>query len=358
MARADLHHRAITDPMTVGSGRRRALSLAVVAALGVAVGVGGYLGFQRLTAPAPRTTPDWALLAEMPEPRGETAGAEAGNRLFVIGGMTGVAAQASSTVSVYDPGDDTWSVGPSLPEPRHHAAAVGLDGAVYISGGAPSVSDGTPQSDVWVLPPGAAAWRSVASMPDGRFGHRMVAVGGRLYVVGGLAAGGAGGGNGVGLLVYDPTLDTWSEGAPLPLSRDHLAVVVVDGEIWAIGGRAGGINHQRVDIYNPQADNWRDGQPLPEAVSGASEGVVGAVILISGGEDPGAGQIVDRHWRLDTTAGAAATWQGLAPPPLTVHGAPGVVVRGRFVVVSGSPRPGGQSSTAWTGATQVLTAAP
>jgi hypothetical protein len=189
----------------------------------------------------------------------------------------------------------------------------------------------------------------------------MVALGGRIYVVGGLPGPGAeagSGGNEVATLIYDPTTDTWSRGAPLPVNRDHLAVVAVGEAIWAIGGRGGGMNHQRVDIYDPAADAWRDGPPLPFPVSGASEGVIDGVILLSGGEDPGAGLIVDRHWRLDTKAGGAATWQPLAPPPLTVHGAPGAVLGGQFIVVSGSPRPGGQSSTAWTGATQVLESAP
>jgi hypothetical protein len=297
----------------------------------------------------------------MPEPRGETAGAVAGERLFVIGGMSGVAAQASATVSIFLPGSSTWAEGPALPEPRHHVAAVGLGGAVYVSGGAASVLDGTPRPETWLLHAGAVAWQAVAPMPSGRFGHRMVALGGLVYVVGGLPGAGAGAGGvaeDVPTLIYDPATGTWSEGAPLPLNRDHLAVVAVGEEIWAIGGRAGGMNHERVDIYDPAADTWRDGPPLPFPVSGASEGVVDGVILVSGGEDPGAGLIVDRHWRLATKAGAAAAWQPLAPPPLTVHGAPGAVLGGRFVIVSGSPRPGGQSSTAWTGATQVLQTTP
>jgi hypothetical protein len=348
----------MTDP----SRRRRVLNLALVAVLGVAVAVGAYLGFQRLTAPSPRPAPGWALLAEMPEPRGETAGAVADDRLFVIGGMSGVAAQASATVSIYSAGTKSWSDGPPLPAPRHHPAAVGLDGAVYVSGGAPSVTDGTPQVDVWRLESGADSWLPAAPLPSGRFGHRMVAVGGLVYVVGGLPGpdvdAGGGAADEVRTLIYDLGRDAWSQGAPLPLNRDHLAVVAVGEEIWAIGGRAGGTNHQRVDIYNSASDTWRDGPPLPFPVSGASEGVVDGVIMLSGGEDPGAGLIVDRHWRLDTKAGAAATWEPLAPPPLTVHGAPGAVLGGRFIVVSGSPRPGGQSSTAWTGATQVLEAAP
>ena len=37
--------------------------------------------------------------------------------------------------------------------------------------------------------------------------------------------------------VFDPQSGAWSEAAPLPLARDHMVVVAVDGKIHAIGGR-------------------------------------------------------------------------------------------------------------------------
>ncbi len=341
--------------VTARSRTRRALRLALVVALGLALGGVAFVALQVASTPPPRPAPGWSLSAVMPNGRGETAGAVAGDRLFVVGGLAGLAAQASADVSIYSPATDTWTAGPALPEARHHAGAVGLDGAVYISGGASSVTDWTPRDSLWVLDPGAAAWRPLAAMHDARTGHRMVALAGRLYVVGGV--GGAGAGTGVdsaAILVYDPAADAWTTGASLPVSRDHLAVVVVDGEIWAIGGRANGLNHSRVDIYDPEADAWRAGTPLPEPVSGASEGTVGGVIYLSGGEDPFAGVIVDRHWQLDTTVAGEPEWLPLEPPPFTVHGAPGLVLDGSFYLVGGALRAAGQSSTAWTGATQLL----
>jgi len=339
--------------MTPRSCPRRVLNLAVVAVLGIALGAGGFLAFQVLSAPAPRPAPGWALLADMPNPRGETAAAVTGSRLYVVGGLAGVAAQASADVSLYDATTDRWSVAPALPEPRHHAAAVAEDGAIYVTGGAGSVVDWTPTDTLWVLRPGANAWVELAPMPDARFGHRMVALGGLVYVVGGIGDANADSAPTM-TLAYDPVADSWSSRAPLGINRDHLAVVVVDGRIWAIGGRAGGSNHALVDLYDPVSDSWQAGPALPEPVSGAAEGALGGRILLSGGEDPGTGVIVDRHWLLDTSAGATGTWVELPAPPLTVHGAPGVVLEDRFVIAGGSARPGGQSSTAWTGATQVL----
>lgn len=329
------------------------MKLAVVVVLGLAVGVAGYVAIQAANRPAPREAPGWELRAELPNPRGETAGAVADGRLYVIGGLAGLAAEASAEVSIYDPATDGWTAGPPLPEPRHHAGAVGLDGIVYVTGGAASATDWTPRSDAWALAPGDTEWTAMPPLPEPRLGHRMVALDGQIYVVGGVG----GSDDGAAVLVYEPVAGRWATASPLPRTRDHLAVVVSGlkgDEIWVIGGRGAGRNHDRVDIYEPALGRWRIGPPLPFATSGASEASFGSVIVVSGGEDPG-GAVIDRHWILEPGPdGSAWAWQPLPPPPLVVHGAPGFSLDGRFYVVGGSLRPGAQSSLAWTGATQVF----
>jgi hypothetical protein len=80
--------------------------------------------------------------------------------------------------------------------------------------------------------------------------------------------------------------------------------------------------------------------------------VVGGVILISGGEDPANDRMVDAHWQLDTNLGPEAEWVPLGPPPLTVHGAHGAVIGGRFLIAAGASRPGSSSRFAWSGLLQ------
>lgn len=351
-----------------GPGRpssRRRPRFAVVAVLAIAIVGAGFLAIRFLAGPGPRATEDWTLLDEMQDARGETAAAVADGRLHVVGGMTGLDLAASPRVSVYDPSRESWRAGPSLPEPRHHAAAAAFNGSVYVSGGADPA--GTRSATLWALPRGASAWQALAPLPEGRYGHRMVVVDGRLYVVGGAAGARTNAGSeppGLvdgSVLIHDLATGAWSAGAPMPLVRDHLSVVVVGGEIWAIGGRAGGVNHARVDIYDPVADSWRAGPTVPEATSGAAEAVVNGWIYISGGEDPAARLIVDRHWRLDPTGMTelvTSRWEPLPSPPLAVHGASGASLDRHFVIVAGSTRPGSQSNTAWTGALQQLLAAP
>jgi N-acetylneuraminic acid mutarotase len=327
--------------------RARLVRIALIVLLGLVLGGVAYVAALAMSNPAPRESAGWTLLATLPTARGETAAAAAGDQLYVIGGLTGLGGDASAEVSVYDPATDAWEAAPAMPSSRHHAAAAGLNGTVYLSGGGPSAGDWTPQPTLWALEAGGATWRDLAPMPEGRLGHRLLAVGAELYVVGGIGETGR-------VLVYNVAGDSWSAGAEMPSpSRDHLAAVVVDGEIWTIGGRAGGQNFARVDIYDPGTDTWREGLPLPEATSGAAEGNVDGTILISGGENPGqGGGVIDRHWLLDTTLGGAAAWQELSPPPLAVHGAHGATLGGRFVIVGGALRQGAFSRFSWTGANQ------
>jgi N-acetylneuraminic acid mutarotase len=327
---------------------QRLVRVAIVVLLGIAIGAVAYVAFLVMTNPRPRDAVGWTFLAPLPSARGETAAAVADGRLYVIGGMTGLGGEASDEVAVYDSTRETWSDGPALPGARHHAASASLNGIVYVSGGVPPADVWTPQPMLWALNPLSPAWKEMAPMPEPRLGHRMVAVGDRLYVVGGI-------GSTAQVLVYDSATDTWTTGAPIPASRDHLAAVAVDSEIWAIGGRSGGHNHTRVDIYDTTTDSWREGPPLPEPTSGASEAVIDGVIFVSGGEDPGgSGGVIDRHWMLDTRA-QAPHWEPLSPPPLPVHGAHGAALDGRFLIVGGALRQGAFSRLSWTISAQAFT---
>ncbi|MDQ3937203.1 MAG: hypothetical protein M3253_00820 [Chloroflexota bacterium] len=299
------------------------------------------------TRPAPRDAVGWSLGAPLPEGRGEVATGVVDDQLYVIGGLTGAPPRAVEDVTVYDPGHDRWIAGPVLPGSRHHTAAAGFDGSIFVSGGAASVTDWTPFSNLWQLVPGEDTWTDLASMPEPRYGHRMVALEGRLYVVGGQGGSGA-------TLIYEPASGSWSVGAPMPVVRDHLAVVAVNDEIWALGGRDGGLT-ARVDIYDPVSDRWRDGPPLPAATSGAAEAAGGGLVLISGGEDPqpGGAGVFDRHWWLDQRE-PEADWRPLMAPPLAVHGAEGAMIGDRFYIAGGATRAGGLSFMSWSDALQVL----
>lgn len=80
----------------------------------------------------------WKSRATMPTPRGGCAAGVVGGRVFVVGGEGNPTASTGvfSDNEAYDPATDTWQVFDPMPTPRHGTGAAGLDGALYVPGGA------------------------------------------------------------------------------------------------------------------------------------------------------------------------------------------------------------------------------
>ncbi|XP_030626130.1 kelch-like protein 34 [Chanos chanos] len=84
---------------------------------------------------------------------------------------------------------------------------------------------------------------------------------------------------------YDPRFNQWEEMEPLLQKRAQLACCVVDGVIYAVGGRAqrGDPALCSVERYNMRAGCWRSGVSLPNAIHGHACATMGTGIYISGG---------------------------------------------------------------------------
>ena len=88
--------------------------------------------------------------------------------------------------------------------------------------------------------------------------------------------------------VFDPATGQWSERAPLPQARDHMALVAIDGKLHAIGGRVTNPASRVADhdIYDPKTNSWSSGPPLPTARSGLASASYQGMIVVLGGELP------------------------------------------------------------------------
>src|SRR2546422_852997 len=116
-----------------------------------------------------------------------------------------------------------------------------------------------------ILSPGK--WTSLAPMPTARApvrvprgGPGMAPLGNRLHAVGGSADRATGAHE-----TYDPASDRWTDAPPMPTARDHLAAVVFEGRLWAIGGRTSfvGTQYETVEIYDPARAARCTRPPLP-----------------------------------------------------------------------------------------------
>jgi N-acetylneuraminic acid mutarotase len=87
--------------------------------------------------------------------------------------------------------------------------------------------------------------------------------------------------------VYDPATNTWMPAPPLPVARDHLSVVVLDGKIHVIGGRTNNNttdNTNLHDVYDPKTNSWSTAATMPTARSATAAAVVKGMIVVAGGE--------------------------------------------------------------------------
>lgn len=116
-------------------------------------------------------------------------------------------------------------------------------------------------------------WSSLPDAPTPRTEVASVVLDEELYVIGGFEEG-----NQVSAAVeaLDLSSGQWRSAAPLPVPLHHAPAVVHDGEIHVLGGHAGiPFVPQRVHlVYDPAQDNWSMGTPLP-----ADRGAHGAAVV-------------------------------------------------------------------------------
>ncbi len=313
-----------------------------------------------MTTPPDRgEQPGWTDGAAMPVVRGELSAAvglreiECENSpcevVVAVGGFESPFS-TSSRAEGYIVDEDRWVELPDMPGARHHLAAAALeDGSIVVTGGARSVLDWDATDSAWYLAPDREEWTALESLPEPRWGHRLVRVGEELILIGGHG--------GEDTLTWT-FADGWQRRAPIPEQRDHLGAVVVDDEVWVIGGRHDEIK-DRVDIYDPAADEWRDGPALPEPTSAAAVGLIDRALVVVAGEDDSTfrGGMVRDSWMLDVDDPDAG-WRPMVKPPQDVHGSGDAVIGegddARLLVIGGSTRHGAFSPLDWSDRLMVL----
>lgn len=119
---------------------------------------------------------------------------------------------------------------------------------------------------------------------------------------------------------------TWTEVTPCPVPRFEASGVVVNDELWVMGGfLSSSLNvTKRVDIYNPSTDRWRAGPDVPGAETHAGVASLGGgSFVMAGGFE---GNVLDRVttaavWRWNAADSAWAPLPDLPSPRAAVFAA-------------------------------------
>ena len=188
------------------------------------------------------------------------------------------------------------------------ASAAVVNGEIYLLGG----SDTAPASCGYIqsitsYDPLTNQWTNVSSLctllpgtqpfSQPRFFYAAtVVIGNTIYIMGGFTNQAAAPVNSV--LSWDPTSTTLTHLAPMSVARYNFASVVVNGQIFVMGGG----NFSKVEAYNPTTNIWTDVAPMPAVIGtcGPSAAAVdGKIYIFSYMYDP----LIDK-------------WFNLAPMPI------------------------------------------
>ena len=141
------------------------------------------------------------------------------------GNVTNVAsADACCAACTADPGCSVWTLWVSKKVCFKKTSAAGRDAVTdRISGGTYPPP----------TPPPAGTWQAIASMPSPRLGLGLGVLDGVIYAVGGKGTSAL-----ASAAMYRPSNDTWSAIASMSTPRQGLGVGVLDGTVYAVGGAA------------------------------------------------------------------------------------------------------------------------
>jgi N-acetylneuraminic acid mutarotase len=108
---------------------------------------------------------------------------------------------------------------------------------------------------------------------------------------------------------------------------------VLNGKLYAIGGRSGGSDFGNVYIYDPATDRWTEGPPIePRGTAGAA--LYCGTIYVFGGESQAKNSVLSDVLRLDSTGNA---WQIAQPMPTARNYARAAVLGGSVYLIGGNP---------------------
>ncbi|MEX2591893.1 MAG: kelch repeat-containing protein [Anditalea sp.] len=223
--------------------------------------------------------------------RHECASAALGDKLYLLGG------RGMKPVEEYDPSTKQWKTLAVPPIEIHHFQAVAYKGKIYVIGAlSGKYPHETPLDHVYTFDPEKNIWEKGHEIPEER---RRGAAGlvlrdNKFYLVGGIKDG-HWAENRDYFDEYDPETGKWTVLSPLPRVRDHFQSVVLNGKIYAVGGRKSyakeghnfDLTFSEVDVYDFKTNTWEtlpEEHHLPTERAGSSTIAYGEGFIVLGGE--------------------------------------------------------------------------
>jgi N-acetylneuraminic acid mutarotase len=310
------------------------------------------LALGMLTAAIAATTiSGWQTVATENEctARHETTAVTVDGILYLIGG------RGKKPVEAYDPTTKRWTKKEAeAPMEIHHfsAVAVGKKIAIFgaLTGGFPKEQ---PVPNLWWYDPSADTWTKGPEIPADRLRGTAGSVlhGDKLYLVCGNINGHFNG--------FVPWLDSldlktgeWTRLPDAPHARDHFQAGIVNGKIYAAGGRRThaetknifNLTVPEVDVYDIASGKWSTlSQPIPTPRAGSPTLVRDGRVIVIGGES-GVGKGI--HGEVEALVASTGDWETLPPMGEPRHsGGADFIGNDLYYVAGNASRGGGNEKT-------------
>jgi N-acetylneuraminic acid mutarotase len=229
-------------------------------------------------------TKKWTRGANTPGPQTHMGMATDGRYIYSVGGQFGPQLSLDSTNKSwrYDTLTNKWSTWVTLPQKRYGGTLAYVNHQMHYIGG-DTADRITATTNHWVLDfdHPEKGWQTAPALPAATDHAGHVVEGGKIYLFGGENDHGRGYFQHAATYSFDPAKNRWTQLADMPTASSHFEgnVVVINGEIWALGGQVDAqLLTDEVRSYNPATNSWRLHAPLLEkrkaGFSYAKDGVI------------------------------------------------------------------------------------
>ena len=241
--------------------------------------------------------------------------------------------QRSSHSSAQKGVQGKWVTKASLPIPRSEMAwAAEWAGRLHVIGG---YGEGRVDRGYHhVYDPNADQWHLAAPLPRGANHVAVVSLEGQIYAFGGFTEQNRNPDNHA--YAYEVKQDKWSAVAPLPRPRGAAAAVALNGKIHLIGGASSPTDERASvgwhEVYDPKTDQWSRKKSLPGARDHVGCVAYKGRIHVIGGRFNTFEYNTELH---HVYLPEKNTWELLAPLPTPRSGHGLVVYQNRFFAMGG-----------------------
>ena len=283
----------------------------------------------------------WTSLAPLPNAVEGASVACIGNKIYTGMGYESAIGNTGK-MRIYDISTDTWSFGASAPVGYESAEGVGVayDGKFYSVGGRSIAAGG---KELLMYDPVLNTWTVLPSMTYARQGLAACVINGYIYAIGGRLNGGLFSDPSPVAWVekYDIKNGVWTTVASLPGGRSDLAAAAVGGKIYIFGGYDGTNLLSSVLRYNPSTNTWNAGYAPAPTLRGSFYGVEvkGNTVYVIGGWD-NVYPFGDVGKTVEAYKVSQNTWTTGLAPMITGRAETGAACHGGKIYVIGGGQPG------------------